>query len=482
MLELPSGELQLYFADEGPYTYSNEQQISVCRSFDGGKTWSKAEKISFRAGYRDGMPAPVLLNDNKTIVVAIEDNGWPGYNDFFPTTVRCDIATNWHGYFVDANSSNRDKTLDLNYCPVVKGGAPYLRVLPWGETVLSWQSTYNHGSANTMYTAVGDENARNFKAMSAPFVTSVQEAVLWNSVAVVDTGYVIAVGGVNGKIEMINGYPTRLLQAPYGKPVIDGKLTRNEGYLRPVANQIMLGTTIGGSITADLAYDENNLYFLARVADRTDVRKGSAIDGVRLFIDADNIASSGIDKGMYCFFFRRDSTCQALHGEKNSWKTDNADAITTKVASATNSYIVEAAIPWSVLGKEAAPTGQEMGATIEVVDSKTNTMLTEIIPDAQRSASKTWMSFRLKDKDVSDGISHPDADIDSFDMRTENGTLSIGSKTAIRKIAFYTLEGRIDKQIDNPGKHFSTKMTHKGVVIVKVTLDNGKTESRKIVI
>ena len=56
MLELPSGELQLYFADEGPYTSSNEQQISLCRSFDGGKTWSAAQKVSFRAGYRDGMP------------------------------------------------------------------------------------------------------------------------------------------------------------------------------------------------------------------------------------------------------------------------------------------------------------------------------------------------------------------------------------------------------------------------------------------
>ena len=62
MLELPSGELQVYFADEGPYTGSNEQQISLCRSYDGGKTWSKASVVSFRAGYRDGMPSPVLLN------------------------------------------------------------------------------------------------------------------------------------------------------------------------------------------------------------------------------------------------------------------------------------------------------------------------------------------------------------------------------------------------------------------------------------
>ena len=71
MLQLPSGEVQLYFADEGPYTSSGEQQISMCRSFDGGQTWGKAEIISFRKNFRDGMPVPVLLHDGKTIAVAI---------------------------------------------------------------------------------------------------------------------------------------------------------------------------------------------------------------------------------------------------------------------------------------------------------------------------------------------------------------------------------------------------------------------------
>ena len=49
MLELPSGELQVYFADEGPYTTSNEQQISMCRSYDGGKSGkSKCVKLKKR--------------------------------------------------------------------------------------------------------------------------------------------------------------------------------------------------------------------------------------------------------------------------------------------------------------------------------------------------------------------------------------------------------------------------------------------------
>ena len=121
MLELPSGELQLYFADEGPYTSNNDQQISLCRSMDGGQTWSQAQKICYRQGSRDGMPVPVLLKDESQIVVIIEDIGW-GYGDFFPTTVRTSLQNNWHNnYWVNATDPNREKTLNFNFCPTATG-------------------------------------------------------------------------------------------------------------------------------------------------------------------------------------------------------------------------------------------------------------------------------------------------------------------------------------------------------------------------
>ena len=44
-LQLPNGEIQIYFANEAPYTDSNEQEISLMRSFDDCATWTKAEKI-----------------------------------------------------------------------------------------------------------------------------------------------------------------------------------------------------------------------------------------------------------------------------------------------------------------------------------------------------------------------------------------------------------------------------------------------------
>ena len=54
--QLPGGELQLFFANEAPYRTTAEQEITLLRSFDNGSTWREPEKLSFRAGHRDGMP------------------------------------------------------------------------------------------------------------------------------------------------------------------------------------------------------------------------------------------------------------------------------------------------------------------------------------------------------------------------------------------------------------------------------------------
>src|SRR5690606_21144755 len=70
-IQLPNGEIQLYFSNEGIYRKSDEQNISMLTSHDGGLTWSEEPKIvSFRPRSRDGMPAPLLLQDGSEIVVA----------------------------------------------------------------------------------------------------------------------------------------------------------------------------------------------------------------------------------------------------------------------------------------------------------------------------------------------------------------------------------------------------------------------------
>ena len=410
MLELPSGELQLYFADEGPYTSNNDQQISLCRSMDGGQTWSQAQKICYRQGSRDGMPVPVLLKDESQIVVIIEDNGW-GYGDFFPTTVRTSLQNNWHNnYWVNATDPNREKTLNFNFCPTATGGAPYLRVLPWGETVMSYQSGYEHNGKNQMRVAVGNEQARDFKAMSVPFSIGSEEQGLWNSLAVIDTGIVVAVSGIAGNIEMIKGYPVRQLTAPYAKPTVDGKLTAGEGYKTRTATQIMLGTQTGTRVTADMAYDRDSLYVVTRVSDRTQVAGGANADGVTLMIDVSGQVTSAPEEGCYKLMLRPDGTFYRLQkGGNSAWKTADKSTLPLRcVATQTSSYyIIEVAIPWSGLALSEPPTDRRLAFTLECTDNRSGTAYTETIPDANQMRPYTWMELRLGEMAEETGIEEP---------------------------------------------------------------------------
>lgn len=443
LLELPSGELQLYFSNEGIYTSSNEQNISVCRSFDGGQTWSEPEIISFRAGYRDGMPCPILLNDQSEIVLTIEDNGWPGVGDFFPTTVRCPLDVNWHNYFVDKDSPNREKTLDFNFCPNATGGAPYLRMLPWGETVMSYQSAYGRDGKLSMYVALGDEHARGFKSLQHPFHVDSQQTVMWNSVCVVDTGQVIALGGVGNAIEMIKGYVVSKLQAPYSHPVIDGKQTRNEGYYQPLATQILTGTTTGVRTAGDIAYDSDSLYVFVRINDRTvKAIASNSGDAANLFIDVENRSGRAPLTGMHWISLRRDGSVMLAHGDdsKKRWMTDNEQQIHSVVVDKNSYYIVEAAIPWADLNVSGGIEGSTMRLNLELQDNQNNgsAAVTEGIVDAIRNQSCTWMELYLQPNPEPTSVSLPADEYQSevtFDLQgrrvnwpfnTPNSALSKG--------------------------------------------------------
>ena len=45
-LEMPSGEVQCYFANENDFPDSHDQTISMCLSFDKGVTWSDPRVVS----------------------------------------------------------------------------------------------------------------------------------------------------------------------------------------------------------------------------------------------------------------------------------------------------------------------------------------------------------------------------------------------------------------------------------------------------
>lgn len=207
-LQLPDGQVQIYFANEAPYTESSEQEITLMRSNDDCTTWSQAEKISFRTGSRDGMAVPIYLPHSGEIAVSIEDNGIRGR--FKPVIVRS--ANNWQDGFVAADDYRREEALTPE-CAVhdtIYAGAPYLIRLGKEHTLLSVQSTegrkgHNERFAN-MQVYVGDKNARNFHNRSTPIPHLPDNgSALWNSLTQLDDNTVIAVMSVSGMEQGKNG-------------------------------------------------------------------------------------------------------------------------------------------------------------------------------------------------------------------------------------------------------------------------------------
>lgn len=394
-LELPNGELQVYFADEGPYTNSGEQQISLCRSMDGGKSWGKAEKVSFRAGFRDGMPVPLLLQDQSDIVVIIEDNG-QGYPGFFPTTVRTSLAKNWSDGFVDAGSSRRAKALDLTYCQPYVGGAPYVCQLPNGETVMSYQVDYRKSDEWQMMTAVGDASARNFKALSRPFSYVSGQNIMWNSVAPIDSNIVMAVGGVAGKIEVVKGYLKQEFECPYSTPKVDGRYTTSDKYFGRTNPQIHMGNEISTICQSDFAYDRDSLYFMVRVYDNTVANSGTNQDGFRLSIESKGQSTNRATTSAYQYVCRLDGTFDRLYGQGTTFKAKANSTAHFEAKRLSGYYTMELAIPWTDLGLTEMPTEHAPRVNIEHINvAKDGTIATECIPDARSTEPWTWMPLRL---------------------------------------------------------------------------------------
>ncbi|WP_217651538.1 sialidase family protein [Mariniphaga anaerophila] len=193
-LQLPDGELQCYFANEYPYPNTNEQEISLLRSFDNGESWTaEIETATFAQGARDGMPVPILDGDN--ILLAIEDNS--NNHVLQPTIIKEPVSSNWKNGLVGSNDSRRFHAVP-DFSRTRYAGAPYLAKLNSGELILSFQDR-NEREKNfeTMKVLVGESVIEPFDHESEPFAISKSNSAKWNSLCVLSSGEVIAVTSTN---------------------------------------------------------------------------------------------------------------------------------------------------------------------------------------------------------------------------------------------------------------------------------------------
>ncbi|MGM0622002.1 MAG: exo-alpha-sialidase, partial [Bacteroidota bacterium] len=389
-LQLPDGELQVYFANEAPYTHSDEQEISMISSQDNGATWNKNIKtVSFRENRRDGMPAPLLVDDE--ILVGVEDNK---IGQFKPYIVRTSVSENWNTP-VHGNSSNREYALKDSLPDKIYAGAPYLLRVPSGEVVLSYQTTSGRTSnweMSTLEVAIGDKKGRNFEKLTRPFDVPLDREAKWNSISLWDENTVVAAATTSFRspdceVWIILGHLIPELKIPPKSVKVDGDLSEWEEKL-----PVFLGSKSETNLSGALGYDEQNLYFCATVTDNKlfyNTQQPQNSDGVNFYIDAGNYNLTEPDQGMFKIECSYKEDLKVWEGNNGEWNEISSDNLALTTSDKKSGYQLEMAVPFSFLEKKDK---SDIRFTVGLIDYQDGELKqVEHIVHSVPESSNTWL-------------------------------------------------------------------------------------------
>lgn len=194
MVQLPDGDIEMFYSSEAKWwPGSNPQQdILFIHSKDNGATWSSPTEVAYATGARDGMPVPLLLNNNKGIVFSIESVN----SSKSPWLVWSSLDARWN-YAGNGTFQNGRRWLGTN--DNVFGGAPFVTQLSTGETLLSFQDAggRNIGSdwkKSTMLVYTGNSIAQNFSRINDPWPNlPTSEGAYYSSLFLKDANTVVLV-------------------------------------------------------------------------------------------------------------------------------------------------------------------------------------------------------------------------------------------------------------------------------------------------
>tara|TARA_R110002050_G_scaffold188756_4_gene323398 strand:- start:939 stop:2678 length:1740 start_codon:yes stop_codon:yes gene_type:complete len=393
-IQLPSGEVQLFFSNENMYQSSNEQNISLLRSQDNGLTWTTEPEIaSFRAGSRDGMPSPIYLEDQNTLVYSIEDNGTN--NSFKPYIIRNTLSENW-SETVTGSSSNRNYALFDPLDDSEYAGAPYLARLSTGEVLLSYQGTEKRNGNSIdnadMKVAIGTNSATNFNRTTTPFIIPEGKSALWNSIAVLDDDTVVALATTNAfgsgtsQVWMIKGHIVPEITVLIGTVDIDGDTFENSWEQNL---PIFIGQKGATNLKANFLSDTDYLYLQIKVKDNS----VSSLDATTIYLDpqATNYVAPG--SGVFKFIISATNQISTYEGFNANWEETTITGLTTASKNSSNGYIQEVKIPWTALGGNPS-SGSRIGYTMELIERGTANY-TETISTTDKDSPYTWLSLYL---------------------------------------------------------------------------------------
>lgn len=497
MVQLTSGELQVYFANE--YLVDNDKQnISMMRSFDNGTTWKTPVVVSFRSGSRDGMPVPLLLENGKDLIYAIEDNGLNG--SFKPVIIHTTLTDNWSSGTVSGNSPNRWPALSTNenLASNIYAGAPYLIQLSTGETLLSIQSGEGRISPSSldhalMQVYVGENTAQNFlcKSTPFPFLENSSANVLWNSLCQINDSTVMAVSSIsnlsiNNGIWTVTGRIMKPLQTAEFKTGTQ-KWTNNK-------STIFIGGSSQANATIKSMWDADSLYFYFDVKD-SKVKVAAAgsdawdTDGIEIYLDPTEKASSSIVSGLYKVLVNVNNVSASSYSDGNVWKdwTPRIAYAVKRVMS--QNYTIQVSIPWTEIGGK--PAAGEFAAMFKLHNNDGTTTIThENLSGSNPDDPQTWMRVKMiaaegtgiksVNKQNNEKLLTPEKICNNqpFSISLENGSLS-KSKIYVYEAASGILLASCE---NNTAKCMIPALNAKGMMIIIAELPNNCTVKKKVLV
>ncbi|MGX5690892.1 sialidase family protein [Arcticibacter tournemirensis] len=371
-LQLPGGELQVYFANENPYRNSDEQEISMLRSQDNGITWSeKTTTVSFRKGRRDGMPVPVILGND--IVVAIEDNK---IGQFKPYTVRTPISKNW-AVPVLADSPNRNYALDNLVADTIYMGAPYLIKLPNGQTLLSYQTNdrrMHDWELSTMEVAIGDTEGKKFGKRTRPFDVPLNKEAKWNSLSVWDNRTVAALSSSDFKAR----YVAPWLIKGYIIPDIKLKNSKIDDY------PIFIGAKGRSNLKAGLTFSDGSIIMECNVSEPK-VTSASDSSGVFLFLK--------LDKQVYKIWSSKGGQNHLFIKKHDQWKRSALiSKLSINIKHTPQGYKISYRVPPSFQGAKAS---QEFSIGLAFSTRNKEKRYVEYLANMEEGRPETWIKILL---------------------------------------------------------------------------------------
>ncbi|RYF78001.1 MAG: hypothetical protein EOO39_02555 [Cytophagaceae bacterium] len=293
----------------------------------------------------------------------------------------------------------------------VYAGAPYLRQLQSGATILGVQSTENRSSnqlaVSRLVVYLGDREARNFSRPSEPFLIQPTHSGLWNSLSVLRGDTVVALtstksyGGVNPEVWMIKGYVISEPVIPFTAVTVDGELNVAEW---PASLPVFVGHRGPGQLRADFAYDDTYLYMGARVFDKvikTDSPTPLDDDGIWLGFDVKNKLAGALTRKKIQLLISADGRILVRRDSAAGWEpyAGLGKEIKLVVKNGTAGYVVELAISWKVVGDKPA-IGADISYTLGLLNDDDGNAVdySDTANETVDSEAVEWQMMRLARK------------------------------------------------------------------------------------